>query len=48
VLNAYLEVESAKRSYLTGTSFQRTAEVCPIPQGVINLSRGVLQQNPGY
>lgn len=48
VLNAYLEVESTKRSHLTGASFQPTAEVYPIPQDIINLSRGILEQNPGY
>lgn len=48
VLNAYLEVESTKRSHLTGASFQPTAEVYPIHQDIINLSRGVLEQNPGY
>jgi hypothetical protein len=48
VLNAYLEVESTKRSHLMGASFQPTAEVYPIPQDIINLSRGVLEQNPGY
>jgi len=48
VPNAYLEVESTKCSHLTGASFQPTAEVYPIPQDIINLSRGVLVQNPGY
>jgi hypothetical protein len=31
-----------------GVSFWPTAEVYPIPQDIINLSRGVLEQNPEY
>jgi hypothetical protein len=48
ILNEYLAEEGTKRSYLSGASFGPHAEYFPIPQNIINLSGGVLQQNSGY
>jgi len=47
VLNAYLGKDQF-RSYLDGVNFSDTKSVFPIPQNVIDLSRGVLKQNDGY
>ncbi|MDT0642243.1 RagB/SusD family nutrient uptake outer membrane protein [Zunongwangia sp. F363] len=47
VLNEYLD-ENDTRSYLQGASYSPTAAVFPIPQPAIDLSGGVLEQNPGY
>ncbi len=49
VLNAYLAKEQAKRTYLQGKTFTKDQdEYFPIPQSQIDLSHGVLVQNPGH
>lgn len=48
-LDAYLAVESTREQYLLEANFvQGRDEFMPIPQGQINLSGGLYQQNPGY
>jgi hypothetical protein len=49
VLKAYLKGESAKKPYLLNAKFLKGKhEYQPIPQREIDLSKGVLVQNPGY
>lgn len=48
VLNDYVAVEATRQPELAGATFQPFAELFPIPQNAIDLSQGVLQQNPGY
>jgi len=48
VLNDYVAVEQTRQQELIGATFQPFAEIFPIPQNAIDLSQGVLQQNPGY
>jgi len=49
VLNDYAAVEGIRQpDVLAGATFQPFAEIFPIPQNAIDLSQGVLQQNPGY
>ncbi|PKP40292.1 MAG: RagB/SusD family nutrient uptake outer membrane protein [Bacteroidetes bacterium HGW-Bacteroidetes-13] len=48
VLNDYMRVEQTRQPELAGATFQPFAERFPIPQNAIDLSQGVLQQNPGY
>ncbi len=49
VLNDYVAVEGVRQpDALAGATFQPFAEIFPIPQNAIDLSQGVLQQNPGY
>jgi hypothetical protein len=48
VLNDYVAVEATRQPELAGATFQPFAEIFPIPQNAIDLSQGVLQQNPGY
>ena len=49
VLNDYVEVESQKRSYLKGASFESTDVYQPIPLTQIDIQGSdVLQQNDGY
>ena len=48
-LNAYVAKEKAKRTFFTGVSFTKGKnEYFPIPQSQIDLSKGVLKQNPGF
>ena len=47
-LDAYLAVESTKRTYLQGADFKPHNVRHPIPQRAIDLSQGTLVQNPGY
>lgn len=47
-LNNYLEKESQIRLYLVGASFKDENIRHPIPQGEIDLMKGLLKQNPGY
>ena len=47
-LNAYIAVESTKRTYLTGAVFDDRDIRFPIPQTAIERSEGTLLQNPGY
>ena len=53
-INAYLEKEKIKRTYLNDASFTRNRnEYFPIPQSQIDLSAGAdgvpkMKQNPGY
>jgi hypothetical protein len=47
-LNAYLEIEKTKRSYLLTAEFADKNIRHPIPQYEIDISKGVLKQNPGY
>ena len=49
IMNEYLSKERQLRSYLVGTNFEKDKhEYFPIPQNQIDLSAGVLVQNPGY
>ncbi len=48
VLDAYLAVESTKRTYLQGADFKPYNVRHPIPQTAIDLSEGTLVQNEGY
>lgn len=49
VLNAYINGEKTKRTYLSGATFTKGKnEYFPIPQAQIDLSKSVLIQNPGY
>jgi hypothetical protein len=48
VLNDYVAVEQTRQPELAGATFQPFAERFPIPQNAIDLSQGVLQQNPGF
>lgn len=47
VLNEFIAGDDT-RSYLPGSVFTATDAIFPIPQQAIDLSQGVLQQNPGY
>jgi hypothetical protein len=47
-INDYLEIEKTKRSYLIGAEFKDRNIRHPIPQYEIDVSKGVLSQNPGY
>lgn len=48
-LNAYIAKEKSKRTYLTNATFTKGKnEYFPIPQSQLDLSKGVLKQNPGY
>lgn len=49
VMNAYIAVEKSKRTYLSEAQFQAGKhEYFPIPRNQIDLSGGLLEQNPGY
>lgn len=49
VLNAYINKEKGRRTYLQGKTFtQGRNEYFPIPQAQIDLEHGSLKQNPGY
>ncbi len=48
VLNAYLAIESKKRTYLAGAVFKDKNVRHPIPDVAIDRSEGTLKQNPGY
>ena len=49
VMNTYIMEEQDIRSYLLGAQFEDpTHRYFPIPQNQIDLSNGVLVQNPGY
>ena len=48
VLNAYLAIESKKRTYLSGAVFKDRSVRHPIPDVAIDRSEGTLKQNPGY
>lgn len=49
VMNAYIAVEKSKRTYLSAAQFQSGKhEYFPIPRNQIDLSGGLLEQNPGY
>ena len=49
VINDYIEKEQNLRSYLVGKSFVSPKNnYYPVPQGVIDASKGVMQQNPNY
>ncbi len=47
VLNAYVAGDNT-RGYLSGATYTDTDAVFPIPQSVIDLSKGVIEQNTGY
>ena len=48
-LNAYFTTEKVRRSHLNTASFTTGKhEYLPIPQAEIDLSKGMLTQNPGY
>jgi len=47
-LNAYLAVESQKRTYLRRAFFKDFNLRHPIPQQALDFSKGALIQNPGY
>ncbi|WP_411032205.1 RagB/SusD family nutrient uptake outer membrane protein [Spongiimicrobium sp. 3-5] len=47
VLNAFVAGDNT-RSYLPGSVYTDTDAIFPIPQQAIDLSQGVLEQNPGY
>lgn len=49
VMNEYIEVEKTKRTYLSTARFQGGKhEYFPIPRNQIDLSGGLLEQNPGF
>ena len=49
IMNEYIGREQRLRSYLVGSVFEKEKhEFFPIPQNQIDLSGGVLFQNPGY
>ncbi|MDN5211765.1 RagB/SusD family nutrient uptake outer membrane protein [Fulvivirgaceae bacterium BMA12] len=49
VMNDYIQEEQSKRTYLSGAEFQAGKhEYFPIPRNQIDLSGGLLEQNPGY
>lgn len=49
MINAYFSSEKSRRSYLTTARFTAGKhEYMPIPQSEIDLSRGLLKQNPNY
>ena len=49
VLNSYFASEKALRGYLVGAHFESGKnEYMPIPQAQIDLSQGLIVQNPGY
>ncbi len=47
-LNAYVEKESIKRTYLQNAAFEDHHIRFPIPQDEIDISEETLHQNPGY
>jgi hypothetical protein len=48
-LNAYLEVEKTRRTFLSAAKFTKGRdEYLPIPQREIDFTKGLYQQNPGY
>ncbi len=47
VLNEYVK-DDKTRGYLAGATYSGTNAVFPIPQSVIDLSKGVIKQNDGY
>lgn len=48
-LNAYINVEKTKRTYLTTAKFTAGRdEYLPIPQAEITFTNGLYKQNPGY
>lgn len=48
-LNAYIAKEKPRRSFMSNASFTKGKnEYFPIPQSQIDLSKGVLKQNPGF
>ncbi|MEY2903788.1 MAG: hypothetical protein RLY89_2894 [Bacteroidota bacterium] len=48
-LNAYIAKEKAKRTFFVNSVFTKgKSEYFPVPQSQIDLSKGVLKQNPGY
>ena len=48
-LNAYLNKEKTRRSYLNGARFTAGRdEYLPIPQKEINFTKGLYKQNPGF
>lgn len=48
-LNAYLEKEKTRRSFLSSAVFTKGRdEYYPIPQREINYTKGLYKQNPGY
>lgn len=47
ILNTYVQ-EDNTRSYLQGVTFEPTDRYFPIPQTAIDLSGGIIEQNPGY
>ena len=49
VLNAYIEVEKTRRTYLSTAHFTAGRdEYLPIPQSEITFTNGLYKQNPGY
>ncbi|GAC1377092.1 MAG: RagB/SusD family nutrient uptake outer membrane protein [Hymenobacter sp.] len=49
VMNDHFAREKGKRTYLSTARFVKgTHEYFPIPQSQLNLSKGLLKQNPGY
>jgi len=49
VMNAYIKREEGTRTYLQGATFVKGKnEYFPIPQSQIDLSNGLIKQNPGY
>jgi hypothetical protein len=49
VLNAYLEVEKTRKTFLSAASFTKGRdEYYPIPFREINFTKGLYTQNPGY
>ncbi len=49
VLNAYIDKEKSRRTYLAGKTFKKGVnEYFPIPQAQIDFEQGALVQNPGY
>ncbi len=49
VMNAYLDVEKTKRVHLQAApGFTETSNYFAIPQAIIDLSGGLIEQNPGY
>ena len=49
VINDYIEKEQTLRAYLVGKSFVSPKNnYYPIPQAVLDASKGVMQQNPNY
>ncbi len=47
VLQNYVDNDNT-RTYLSGVTYVATADIFPIPQAAIDLSGGIIEQNPGY